>query len=121
MSIKNTDADFKATANFPLLTTAEKFMLRALQIARNGLGQTAPNPMVGAVIVYKNRIIGEGYTSAFGGPHAEVNAINAVADTSLLKSSSLYVTLEPCSHYGKTPPCADLIIKTGIKNVLELP
>lgn len=117
MSIKNTDTDFKATANFPLLTTAEKFMLRALQIARNGLGQTAPNPMVGAVIVYKNRIIGEGYTSAFGGPHAEVNAINAVADTSLLKSSSLYVTLEPCSHYGKTPPCADLIIKTGIKNV----
>ncbi len=114
---KNTDANFEAAANFPSLPTAETFMLRALQIARNGLGQTAPNPMVGAVIVHKNRIIGEGFTSAFGGPHAEVNAINAVSDTALLKSSALYVTLEPCSHQGKTPPCADLIIKTGIRKV----
>ena len=93
-------------------------MHRALQIAKNGLGQTAPNPMVGAVIVYDTKIIGEGFTSAYGGPHAEVNAIASVKDTSLLKSATLYVTLEPCSHYGKTPPCADLIIKHGISKVV---
>lgn len=94
------------------------FMERALQLAKNGLGVTAPNPMVGAVIVQENRIIGEGYTSAYGGPHAEVNAINSVTDKSLLSKSTLYVTLEPCSHYGKTPPCADLIVKHKIPNVV---
>lgn len=99
------------------LSKDEKFMLRCIQIAKNGLGSTAPNPMVGAVIVHNDSIIGEGFTSAYGGPHAEVNAIASVKDTSLLKSATLYVTLEPCSHYGKTPPCADLIIKYGIPNI----
>ncbi len=96
----------------------EKYMLRCIQLGKNGLGNTAPNPMVGSVIVYKDRVIGEGHTSAFGGAHAEVNAINSVTDTSLLKEATLYVTLEPCSHYGKTPPCADLIIKKQIKTVV---
>lgn len=94
------------------------YMKRALQLARNGLGSSAPNPMVGAVIVYKNRIIGEGYTSAYGGPHAEVNAINAVRDKELLSEAILYVTLEPCSHHGKTPPCVDLIVKQKIPKVI---
>lgn len=74
--------------------------------------------MVGSVIVFNNKIIGEGYTSKYGGNHAEVNAINSVADKSLLKESTLYVTLEPCSHFGKTPPCSDLIIKNKIPNVV---
>lgn len=94
------------------------FMARAIQVAKNGLGTTAPNPSVGAVIVYDNKIIGEGYTSAYGGPHAEVNAIQSVADTSLLKEATLYVTLEPCSHFGKTQPCADLIVKHKIPKVV---
>lgn len=93
-------------------------MLRCIQIAENGLGSTAPNPMVGAVIVHQETIIGEGFTSAYGGSHAEVNAINSVADKSLLKKTTLYVTLEPCSHFGKTPPCADLIIKHQIPRVV---
>ena len=100
------------------LSTDEKYMLRCIEIAKNGLGTTAPNPMVGAVIVHKGRIIGEGYTSPFGGAHAEVNAINAVVDTALLSESCLYVTLEPCSHHGKTPPCADLIVKHAIPRVV---
>ena len=95
-----------------------KYMLRCLQIANNGLGSTAPNPMVGCVIVVDQRIIGEGFTSAYGGPHAEVNAINSVSDKTLLKKATLYVTLEPCSHFGKTPPCADLIIKHSVKKVV---
>ncbi|MGB5498139.1 MAG: bifunctional diaminohydroxyphosphoribosylaminopyrimidine deaminase/5-amino-6-(5-phosphoribosylamino)uracil reductase RibD, partial [Maribacter sp.] len=94
------------------------YMVRALQLAKNGLGSSAPNPMVGAVIVYENTIIGEGYTSAYGGPHAEVNAINAVKDKKLLSKSILYVTLEPCSHFGKTPPCADLIVKQKIPKIV---
>lgn len=93
-------------------------MQRCIQIARNGLGSTAPNPMVGAIIVHNGRIIGEGYTSAYGGAHAEVNAIRSVSDPSLLKASVLYVTLEPCSHFGNTPPCADLIISHGIPEVV---
>lgn len=93
-------------------------MLRCIEIAKNGLGNTAPNPMVGSVIVLHDKIIGEGHTSPYGGPHAEVNAINSVTDTSLLKNATLYVTLEPCSHYGKTPPCADLIAKHQIKTVV---
>ncbi|MBU2996019.1 bifunctional diaminohydroxyphosphoribosylaminopyrimidine deaminase/5-amino-6-(5-phosphoribosylamino)uracil reductase RibD [Cellulophaga baltica] len=96
----------------------EFYILRCIEIAQSGLGDTAPNPMVGAVIVLENKIIGEGYTSEYGGPHAEVNAINSVADKSLLVNATIYVTLEPCSHYGKTPPCADLIIKHKIKNVV---
>lgn len=93
-------------------------MKRCLEIAKNGLGSTRPNPMVGSVIVHNNKIIGEGYTSKYGGNHAEVNAINAVTDKSLLKASTLYVTLEPCSHFGKTPPCSDFIIKHQIANVV---
>ena len=93
-------------------------MVRAIQTARNGLGTTAPNPSVGAVIVHNGKIIGEGFTSPFGGAHAEVNAIAAVSDQELLKTSTLYVTLEPCSHFGKTPPCADLICKKGIPKVV---
>jgi diaminohydroxyphosphoribosylaminopyrimidine deaminase/5-amino-6-(5-phosphoribosylamino)uracil reductase len=96
----------------------EKYISRCIQLAKNGLGTTFPNPMVGSVIVHGNRIIGEGYTSPYGGPHAEVNAINSVRDKILLKEATLFVTLEPCSHYGKTPPCADLIIKHQIPNVV---
>ena len=93
-------------------------MLRCIEIARNGLGIAAPNPMVGAVIVYNDEIIGEGFTSAYGKSHAEVNAIQAVSDKTLLKKATLYVTLEPCCHYGKTPPCADFIIDHEIPHVV---
>ncbi|MEP1487291.1 MAG: bifunctional diaminohydroxyphosphoribosylaminopyrimidine deaminase/5-amino-6-(5-phosphoribosylamino)uracil reductase RibD [Algibacter sp.] len=96
----------------------EFYIKRCLQIAKNGLGSTRPNPMVGSVIVYNDNIIGEGYTNEYGGNHAEVNAINSVLDKTLLKQATLYVTLEPCSHYGKTPPCSDLIIKHKIPNVV---
>ena len=93
-------------------------MHRCLQLARRGAGYVAPNPMVGAVVVCDGRIIGEGYHRHFGGPHAEPNAIRAVADPELLHRSTLYVSLEPCSHYGKTPPCADLIVSCGIPRVV---
>jgi len=93
-------------------------MARAIQLAKNGLGNTYPNPMVGCVIVHNEKIIGEGYTSAYGGAHAEVNTIASVVNKSLLKSAVLYVTLEPCSHHGKTPPCADLIIKYQIPKIV---
>ena len=92
--------------------------MRCIQLAKNGLGTTFPNPMVGSVIVHNKKIIGEGFTSPFGGPHAEVNAIRSVADPSLLGEATLYVTLEPCSHYGKTPPCADLIVEHKIPRVV---
>lgn len=96
----------------------EKYIKRCIEIAKNGLGSTAPNPMVGCVIIYNNEIIGEGFTSTYGGNHAEVNAIEAVKDKTLLNKATLYVTLEPCSHYGKTPPCSDLIIKHKIPHVV---
>lgn len=96
----------------------EKYINRCIEIAKNGLGTTRPNPMVGSVIVYNDRIIGEGYTSKYGGNHAEVNAILSVKDKSLLKQATLYVTLEPCSHYGKTPPCSDFIIANQIPYVV---
>lgn len=98
-----------------------KYMRRALQLARLGEGLVSPNPMVGAVIVsIDGLIIGEGYHHRYGGPHAEVCAIKSVSeeDRHLLKDSTIYVTLEPCSHYGKTPPCAKLIIDTGIPRVV---
>lgn len=98
-------------------TNDEKYMLRCLQLAAKGIGTTRPNPSVGAVVVLDGCIIGEGFTSPYGGPHAEVNAINAVLDKNQLTEASLYVTLEPCSHHGKTPPCADLIIAHQIKNI----
>ena len=99
----------------------EKYMRRCLQIAANGLQNAKPNPSVGAVIVAPDgRIIGEGYTSAYGGAHGEVNAFASVkaADEHLLKDSTIYVSLEPCSHHGKTPPCCDLIIRKGVKRVV---
>ena len=96
----------------------ENYIKRCIEIAKNGLGTTRPNPMVGSVIVHSNKIIGEGFTSKYGGNHAEVNAINSVLDKNLLKQATLYVTLEPCSHFGKTPPCSDLIIKHHIPNVV---
>ncbi|SFZ92180.1 diaminohydroxyphosphoribosylaminopyrimidine deaminase / 5-amino-6-(5-phosphoribosylamino)uracil reductase [Flaviramulus basaltis] len=100
------------------MNTHETYIKRCIEIAKNGLGNTRPNPMVGSVIVHNNKIIGEGYTSKYGGNHAEVNAINSVVNKNLLKEATLYVTLEPCSHYGKTPPCSDLIISHQIPNVV---
>lgn len=93
-------------------------MLRCIQLAKNGLGTTYPNPLVGSVIVLEDKIIGEGWHLEAGKPHAEVNAINSIAENTLLKEATIYVSLEPCSHFGKTPPCADLIITKGIKNVV---
>ncbi len=96
----------------------ETYMQRCLQLAALGLGKTSPNPMVGAVIVHQDTVIGEGYHHRCGEAHAEVNAINSVKDKALLKESTLYVNLEPCSHFGKTPPCADAIIRHGIPKVV---
>ena len=96
----------------------EKYMRRCIELAKNGLCNVSPNPMVGAVIVCNGRIIGEGYHIRCGEAHAEVNAIRSVKDESLLKRSTIYVSLEPCSHYGKTPPCADLIIEKQIPRIV---
>ncbi len=96
----------------------EKYIKRCIELSKYGLRFAMPNPSVGAVVVYSDTIIGEGFTAAYGGNHAEVNAIEAVKDKSLLCKSTLYVSLEPCSHFGKTPPCADLIIKSKIPTVV---
>ncbi|WP_159582809.1 bifunctional diaminohydroxyphosphoribosylaminopyrimidine deaminase/5-amino-6-(5-phosphoribosylamino)uracil reductase RibD [Marinoscillum sp. 108] len=96
----------------------QQWMQRALELARLGLGNVSPNPMVGCVIVKDDKIIGEGYHEQYGGPHAEVNAVQAVKDQSLLAQSTAYVTLEPCSHFGKTPPCADLLVRHQVKRVV---
>ncbi len=100
-----------------VLTTDEKYMRRCIQLARNGRMNAQPNPMVGAVIVHNDRIIGEGYHVRCGEGHAEVNACASVKkeDEHLLRESTIYVSLEPCSHYGKTPPCADLLVSKGFK------
>lgn len=102
------------------MTTDEKYMRRALQLARLGRGSVHTNPMVGAVIVHNGRIIGEGFHRRYGEGHAEVNAVASVsaADAVLLPESTIYVTLEPCSHYGKTPPCSKLIIDKGIRRIV---
>jgi len=102
------------------MTEAEdiKFMRRCLELASKAEGLTYPNPMVGSVIVYEGKILGEGYHLRSGEPHAEVNAINSVSDKSKLKFSTLYVNLEPCSHFGKTPPCADYIISNAIPMIV---
>lgn len=100
------------------MTTDEYYMSRCLQLAKNGEMGAAPNPMVGAVIVCDGRIIGEGFHAHCGGPHAEVNAFNSVKDDSLLPESTLYVSLEPCAHFGKTPPCANLVVDKGVKRVV---
>ena len=96
------------------------YMRRCLQLAANGIQEARPNPMVGAVIVADGRIIGEGYHVRCGEGHAEVNAFASVRseDEPLLPESTIYVSLEPCSHYGKTPPCADLIISKAVKRVV---
>lgn len=96
----------------------EIFMRKCLELAQKGKGYVSPNPMVGCVVVFNNKIIGEGYHKLYGDTHAEVNAIENVKDKSLLKKSILYVNLEPCVHFGKTPPCADLIIKHKIPKVV---
>lgn len=96
----------------------EKWMRRCLKLARQGAATTAPNPMVGAVVVCDGRIVGEGYHVRAGEPHAEVNALSAVKNPECLSKSTLYVSLEPCSHQGRTPPCADLIIRKGIRRVV---
>ena len=100
------------------LAEDEKYMMRCIELAKAGVGYTAPNPMVGAVVMHNKKIIGEGYHKKYGDSHAEVNAIHSVKNKILLKNSTLYVNLEPCSHFGKTPPCTDLIIKHNIPNVV---
>ncbi|GAB3002880.1 bifunctional diaminohydroxyphosphoribosylaminopyrimidine deaminase/5-amino-6-(5-phosphoribosylamino)uracil reductase RibD [Cyclobacterium sediminis] len=99
-------------------STHRKYMLRAIELAELGRGSVSPNPMVGCVIVHDGLIIGEGYHQKYGEAHAEVNAIASVQDKSLLKEATLYVSLEPCAHFGKTPPCADLIAKHQLKEVI---
>jgi diaminohydroxyphosphoribosylaminopyrimidine deaminase/5-amino-6-(5-phosphoribosylamino)uracil reductase len=96
----------------------QKYMQRCLELAQFGGGYVAPNPMVGSVLVFEDQIIGEGYHQRYGEPHAEPNAIADVKQTELIPKSTLYVNLEPCSHFGKTPPCASLIVKHGIKKVV---
>jgi len=96
----------------------EKYISRCIELSKNGLGITYPNPLVGSVIVVNDKIIGEGWHKMAGEPHAEVIAINSVEDKSLLKKATLYVNLEPCSHHGRTPPCAALIVESGLKTVV---
>lgn len=94
------------------------FMQRCLELAANGRGHVSPNPLVGAVVVHQGKVVGEGWHQEYGGPHAEVNAIAAVADPSILPECTVYVNLEPCSHFGKTPPCADMLIRHRVKRVV---
>jgi diaminohydroxyphosphoribosylaminopyrimidine deaminase/5-amino-6-(5-phosphoribosylamino)uracil reductase len=96
----------------------EIFMQRAMELAVLGAGYVSPNPMVGCVIVHDNKIISEGWHHQYGGPHAEVNAVDSVSDKTMLKHSTVYVTLEPCSHFGKTPPCSDMLIRHAVKKVV---
>jgi diaminohydroxyphosphoribosylaminopyrimidine deaminase/5-amino-6-(5-phosphoribosylamino)uracil reductase len=100
------------------VTTDERFMLRAMELAQLGIGTVSPNPRVGCVIVVEERIIGEGWHQKYGEAHAEVNAVRSVEDKTLLKGSTVFVNLEPCSHFGKTPPCADLLIQHQVKKVV---
>ena len=93
-------------------------MRRALDLAKLGLGNVSPNPLVGCVITFNDEVIGEGWHQQYGGPHAEVNAVNSVTEKHLIPQSTVYVTLEPCSHHGKTPPCADMLISYGVKRVV---
>lgn len=95
-----------------------QFMRRALELAEWGRGYVSPNPLVGCVIVHEDRIIGEGWHREYGGPHAEVNAVNSVENQALLSESTVYVTLEPCAHWGKTPPCANLLVEKKVKKVV---
>ena len=101
-----------------MMNTDERYMQRCLSLARKAIGYTYPNPLVGSVIIHEGKIIGEGWHTKAGEPHAEVNAIASVNDKDLLKESTLYVNLEPCAHFGKTPPCADLIIEKEIPKIV---
>lgn len=105
-------------STFATVEKHEKYIRRCIELAKNGLGTTFPNPMVGSIIMCNNKIIGEGWHKKSGEAHAEVNAINSVKDKSLLKKATIYVSLEPCSHFGKTPPCCDLIIQNEIPNIV---
>ena len=96
----------------------EDYMRRALELAENGSGYVSPNPRVGCVIVHQEEIIGEGWHQHYGGPHAEVNAVNSVKNQDLLPESTVYVSLEPCAHWGKTPPCANLLVEKKVKKVV---
>lgn len=96
----------------------EKYMRLALNLALKGEGFVEPSPLVGAIIIRNNKIIGRGYHAYFGGPHAEINAINSVKNPNLLKGATLYLNLEPCVHFGKTPPCAPAIVQSGINKVV---
>ncbi len=96
----------------------QKYMKRCIELAKLGMGNVAPNPMVGALVVHNGKIIGEGFHRQYGEAHAEVNAINSVKNKELLKESTIYVSLEPCAHHGKTPPCADLIVEKQIPRVV---
>ena len=98
--------------------TDQIYLQRCLELAKKALGKTYPNPMVGSVIVHDGKIIGEGYHLKAGEPHAEVNAVRSVKNIELLKESTIYVSLEPCSHFGKTPPCANMIVEHGFKKVV---
>ncbi|WP_304344368.1 bifunctional diaminohydroxyphosphoribosylaminopyrimidine deaminase/5-amino-6-(5-phosphoribosylamino)uracil reductase RibD [Chryseobacterium koreense] len=100
------------------MSTDEFYMQRCIELARKALGNTYPNPLVGSVIVHNGKIIGEGYHQKAGQNHAEINAINSVKNPELLKDSTIYVSLEPCSHFGKTPPCANKIVEIGFKKVV---
>lgn len=114
----NIDEHYPGVIYFCMVNIHETYMKRCLELATKGMFHVSPNPLVGAVIVYNGKIIGEGFHTAYGEAHAEVNAINQVSDNELLNKSTIYVSLEPCSHFGKTPPCADLIIRSGIKKVV---
>src|SRR4051812_49289360 len=100
------------------MTSDELFIQRTFELAQLGAGFVSPNPKVGSVIVHDGKIIGEGWHKKYGEAHAEVNAIHSIKDHSLLKESTVYVNLEPCSHFGKTPPCADLLIQHQVKKVV---
>ena len=100
------------------MDTNEKYMKRCIELARLGAGSVSPNPMVGCIIICRGKIIGEGFHQKYGEAHAEVNAVNSVANPELLKESTLYVTLEPCAHHGLTPPCSDLIVQKQIPRVV---
>lgn len=96
----------------------ERFIQRTFDLAGLGMGAVSPNPLVGCVVVREGKVIGEGWHRRYGEAHAEVNAINSVEDKSLLSESTVYVNLEPCAHFGKTPPCADLLVRSGVKKVV---
>lgn len=114
----NFPCNVESKINFVDIMNHELLMQRCLHLAKLGQGNVAPNPMVGALLLHDDKIIGEGWHRLYGQAHAEVNAINEVKDNSLLTDCTLYVNLEPCSHYGKTPPCTDYIISNGIKKVV---